>query len=263
MGGVTNGITDSLGLTDSGDAGNASRDAAKIQARYQQQALDYLKQREAIPQQFREEALNQMAGAYGIPGGASAQEFVTNAKSSPIYQAIMGNIPQQEEAILRNQSATGALRGGGTDLMLANNQRNTQANAYGAVLGGINNMAQLPSLAPQIASGITGIGTTQAQGILGQAQTNQAVGQQGFGNLMGMGQLGLAAYQAFCDPRLKANARKIGEAGGVQIYEWDWNEAANEIGLVGKCQGPMADEIARFAPERIENRFGYMYVRAA
>lgn len=257
-------IGDALGLGGgSDDAAKASKQAANVQASAQREALQYLKEREALPQQFREEALQMLGGAYGMPSSVSGQEFMRRAESSPIYQSIMGNLPQMEEAVLRNQAATGATRTGATDLMLAENQRKLKSAALMGTMQGLQGMAQLPSLTPQIASGISGIGQTQAQGIIGAAQTQQAGTQNQFGNMMGLGQLGLAAYQAFCDPRLKANARKIGEVDGIQIYEWDWNDQAAEIGLTGKGRGPMADEIARIFPHRVVNRMGYMYVRAA
>lgn len=255
--------TDFSGEDAARDAQRASTSAANIQAQAQREALAYLQQTEALPQQFRETALRQVAGALGMPGGVSGQEFTQAAESSPLYKAIMGEIPSMEEAILRNQSATGALRTGGTELMLANNQRDTRARALGGVLSGIQGMAQLPSNANTIASGMAGIGQTQAMGVQGAEQARQIAAQNGMNNMMGLGNLGLAAYTAFCDPRLKANARKIAVIDGIQIYEWDWNDKAAEIGLTGKGVGPMADEIARFMPERIEERMGYLYVRAA
>lgn len=255
--------TDFSGEQAGSEAANATRQAANVQAQAQREALQYLREREALPQQFRESALRQLAGAYGMPGGVSGQQFISAAESSPLYKAMMGDLPQMEEAILRNQSATGALRTGGTELMLAENQRRQRASALGGVLSGIQGMAQLPSNAQQIAGGMAGIGQTQAMGIQGAAQAQQMEQQNAFGNMMGLGNLGLAAYTAFCDPRLKANAVKIGEVDGFQIYEWDWNDKAAEIGLTGKGRGPMADEIARFMPERVTERMGYMYINPA
>lgn len=258
-------IGDLFGGGGGDDAANASIAAANVQADYQREALNYLKEREAVPQQYREAALNQMAGAYGLPGGATGGEFLQRAQASPIYQAIMGDLPQMEEAVLRNQSATGALRTGSADLMLAENQRKLRGQALGGVMQGIQGMAQLPSLTPAIASQIGGIGQTLAQGQVAAAQAQQSGQQQGFGNLMGLGNLGLGMYNSgmFCDPALKSNAVKIGEIDGVQIYEWDWNEEAANLGLYGKGQGPMADEIKRFWPNRVIEVNGYMFVRAA
>lgn len=258
------GITDAIGGIFGGggdDGADAARDAAGIQAQYQREALDYLKEREAIPQQFREGALSQLGGFYGLEGGdPNAQQAI---QSSPIYQATMGQIPQQEEAILRNQSATGALRTGGTDMMLAENQRQNQLQAYQNALGGLQGLAGTPSNAGAIAQQTSNIGQTLGQGLVGAAQSQQAGNQAGFGNAMGLANLGMQAFAAFCDPALKSNAKKIGEKGGYTIYEWDWNEKAKKLGLEGKGVGPMADEIERFEPERIEIRNGYKYVRAA
>lgn len=258
------GITDAIGGIFGGggdDGAGAARDAAGIQAQYQREALDYLKQREALPQQFREGALNRLGGLYGLEGGdPNANQAIRN---NPIFQATLGQLPQQEEAILRNQSATGALRSGGTDMMLANNQRQNQLSAYQNTIGGLQGLASLPSNAGQIAQQTSGIGQTLGQGIIGAEQSTQAEQQAGFGNLMGLGQLGLAAFSAFCDPALKENVEKVGEAGGYTIYQWDWNDKAKAMGAEGKGIGPMADEIERYEPERIEIRNGYKYVRAA
>lgn len=261
MGGVVDAIGGIFGGGGGDDAAAASRDAAGIQAAYQREALDYLKQREAIPQQFREGALSQLGGLYGLEGGASGADAAI--RSNPIFQATMGQLPQQEEAILRNQAATGALRTGGTDAMLAENQRQNQLQAYQNTLGGLQGLANLPSQAGQIAQQTSNIGQTLGQGIVGAAQS-QAAGQQNqFSNLMGLGNLGLQAFAAFCDPRLKDNAQKIGEVDGYQIYRWTWNDEAANLGLFGEGVGPMADEIEKFEPERIEIRNGYKYVRAA
>lgn len=241
------------------DLADASREASEITAEYQREALGYLKDRERLPQQFREGALQQFGGLYRLPGGDPAAD--ARIRQNPMFQATLGQLPQQEEAILRNQSATGALRSGGTDMMLANNQRMNTLNAYQNTLGGLQSLANLPSNAGQIAQQTAGIGQTLGQGVLGAAQTQQAQQQAGFGNMMGLGQLGLAAFGAFCDPALKDNPRKIGKVGGYTIYEWDWNEKAQAMGAVGKGVGPMADEIERFEAERIEIRNGFKYVK--
>ena len=245
------------------DAANAATDAAQISANAQLQGLNYLKQQEALPTQFRNEALPMMAAAYGLPSDISGEQFMQSAQNSPIYQAIMGQRPQLEEAILRNQSATGALRGGATDQLLANNERMLQGQALGGVMQGIQGLAQTPTNATQIANMTGNIGNTYAQGITAAEQARQQASQNGMNNMMGLGNMALMAAMAFCDPRLKSNARKIGEKDGFQIYEWEWNDKAAELGLHGKEQGPMADEIIRFMPERIVNIDGYMCVRAA
>lgn len=338
MGGVVDSI---FGGGD--DGASAARDASEIQAQYQREALDYLKERERLPSAFREGAMSILGGLYGLqppaaqaatapqsvaapqqmaqpgrqynqqptfteadtfpmynpnsilgqreqqqrrqglvgravdqvaqpqpapaqpaePAGMSQQEALSALMDNPIYQAALGDIGAQEEAILRNQSATGALRGAGTDLMLAENQRRNRYGALQASLGGLQGLAGLPSNAGAIAQQTSNIGQTLGQGMIGAAQSQAAGQQAGFSNLLGLGSLGLAGFAAFCDPALKSNAKRIGEVDGYQIYRWDWNEKAKELGLVGEGVGPMADEIERFEPERIEIRNGYKYVRAA
>lgn len=276
MGGSIGGLVDSaigistFGLVDTDfsgedagrDAARATQAAADAQARAQMEALKYLKETEALPQQFRESALQMLGGAYGAPGDVGSEQFMQRAKSSPLYQAIRGNLPQQEEAILRNQSATGA-RTGATDKMLAENARQNEVQALSGVLSGLQGLASIPSNANTIANQISGIGGTQAAGIQGAAQARQMAQQQGMGNLMGLGELGLAAFSAFCDPRLKEDATLIAVIDGIQIYKWKWNKEAEKLGLVGEGVGPMADEIQRIMPDRVTKRNGYLYVEAA
>lgn len=240
-------------------AAKASRQAAETQAQAQQNALNYLREREEVPQQFREGAIQSLGGLYGIQGGN--EQALQQAQQSPIYQATIGQQDQMEEAILRNQSATGALRTGATDQMLAENQRNLQLNALQNVAGGMQSLSGLQSYAPQIANQMTGIGQTQAQGQIAASQARQQASQQGMNNLMGLGQLGMAAYGAFCDPALKSNVEHLGAAGGFNIYRWDWNDKAAVLGLYGEGVGPMADEIETYEPERVVIRQGYKYVK--
>lgn len=260
MGGVVDAIGGIFGGGGGDDAAAASRDAAAIQAQYQREALDYLKETNQLPQQFREGALSQLGGLYGLEGGdPNAMKAI---RSNPIFQATQGMLPQQEEAILRNQSATGALRSGATDAMLAENQRRNTLSAYQNTLGGLQGLAQLPTQSGAIAQQTSNIGQTLGQGVVGAAQSQAAGQQANMQNLMGLGNLGLQAFAAFCDPSLKSNAQKIGETEGYQIYRWTWNDEAANLGLFGEGVGPMADEIERFEPGRIEIRNGYKYVRA-
>ena len=184
------------------DPADASRDAARMQADYQQRALDYLMETEALPQQFREGALSGLAGLYGVPGGTGGalpgqQERIGLAQQSPLYAQIMGGRKAGEEAIMRQAGATGGLRSGNVqeNLYDYNTQLQNQAlsQAYGAQIGeeqrqiaGLGGLAQLPSGAGQIAGQMSGIGTTLGQGIVGAEQSQQASQQQGWGNLMGL-----------------------------------------------------------------------------
>ncbi len=48
------------------EAAKASERAAETQAEGQEQALEYLKETEALPQYYREQALTQLGGLYGL-----------------------------------------------------------------------------------------------------------------------------------------------------------------------------------------------------
>ena len=97
---------------------------------------------------------------------------------------------------------------------------------------------------------LQGIGSSLAGGQLGAAQSNA----QGSQNLMAIGGALLAA---FSDPRLKKNAKKIGKIGKANVYQWTWNELANECGLSGESVGLMANEIKELHPATVINIGGF------
>jgi hypothetical protein len=238
---------DPFGIFTGGDAAaDAAKSAAKTTAKYQTEALDYLKQKEAIPQKFRE----------------SAQEkFFSGLESSPIYSGIMSGQRAGEESILRNAAATGGLRSGNAQYNLAdyNTRLKNDAllSAYNNQVSGLQGLAGLPSMAPQIANMTAGVGQTLGQGQVAAAQA-QAQGQQNmFGNLMGLGQLGL---MAFSDILLKDNIHKAGEENGINYYTWDWNEKAKELGMAGSAIGVLAQEIEQTRPDLVVIIAGYKAV---
>ena len=182
------------------DAGDAAKDAARIQADAQREALDYLKETERMPQQYREGALGMLGNEYGlvmdeegnlVPDGSSMYQ---RALDSPFYQH---GLQQGEESIARNAMATGGLRSGNMQSALADNAYNLYGQSYNQQLGGVNAMAQLPSLAPAIAGGISGIGSTLAQGEMAAGQAGQQGQQNMMGNLMGMAGMGMMGYGMF------------------------------------------------------------------
>ena len=180
---------------------SASRQAAEAQetgtaqiVEAQREALEYLKEREQLPQQFREGALGRIAGLYGE---GSQEELISQARLSPIYEAILSSRNAGEESILRNRSVTGGLRSGASigDLTNYNQQLENQAllTAYNQQLQGLQGLAMLPSNAGAIAQQIGGIGQTLGQGTMAAGQTRaqgtMAAGQAQanmFGGLAGL-----------------------------------------------------------------------------
>ena len=181
-----------------GSAADSAKDAAEIQARYQTEALDYLRETDALPRQYREGALGTMADLYGLgnegAGQVAQQGMIDRVMASPMYQQ---SLAQGEQSIMRNQAMTGGLRSGDTQSNLANFSGNLLGQGYNQQLQGLQGLAGLPSLAPSIAGGMAGVGQTLAAGEMGGAQAQQAGGQMGMQNMMGLGQLGMMAYGMF------------------------------------------------------------------
>lgn len=260
----------SLGLVDGEDvfgdggaaAANASREAAGLTAAGQREALDYLKEREAIPRQFSEGALTGLAGVYGLEGGTgSQQELIDRAMQSPLYQSIMGGQEVGEQAILRNASATGGLRSGDSAGALTDygSQLSNQAllTAYQDQLTGLQGMANLPTNTNAIANATAAPNQTLAQGNLAAAQAQQQAQQGMTNNMFGLAGAGL---MAFSDIRLKDNVQYIGEDKGHSIFRWDWNDEAKKLGLTGEGMGVMAHLVHEYMPYVVSEKDGYMMI---
>ena len=172
-------------------AGDAALAAAETEAAAMTDQLNYLMEINRLPQQYREEALTELAGLYGPEGAGSQQKMIERAKASPLYQQIMGGQKAGEEAIMRNAAQTGGLRSGNVQSAMYDystqlqNQALTQT--YGQQLQGLQGLAGLGTNEQQIGQTMANIGQTQAQGILGQAQAQT----QGTQNMLNLG-LGLA-----------------------------------------------------------------------
>ena len=239
------------------NAADASVKAAGVSADAQMAGLDYLKETEAIPQELRQQALGQLGGLYGLEGFETGgqQAMIEQAMSSPLYQAMMGGQQAGEESILRNAAATGGLRSGNTQTAMYDYNTQLQNNAllesYNQQLQGLGNLAQLPSMAPQISQGMGQIGQTQALGITGAAQAQQ----QGINNMMQLG-----AMAMYSDRRLKKDIKKIGEINGHNWYSFSWNSVAEKLGLSGNTYGCMADEVYDKIPEAVIMKDGFMMI---
>lgn len=256
MGGLVTGITDAIGITDS-DAGQQAADASiqgsQLAAQAQMDALEYLKQQDALPTQFRDAALQRYGDLY-LGGNSFAVQ--QQLEANPLYQAILGTQQTAEDAVLRNQAATGGFRSGSTQTGLAQTAADIQRQAtlagYQDLTQGLGSLAQLPTNANQIAGLTSGIGQTLAQGQTAAAQA-QLQGQQATaGNLLGLGQLGIGAL-AFSDDRLKDNPVVISDTShpNIKKYRWEWNDTAQELGMTGEDRGYLASEIEKVWPELV------------
>lgn len=156
------------------DAARATAEASEAQAAAQQEALDYLRETDAPLLEYREQALPALSAFFGL-GGDSTQA-IEELTSSPLYQA---NLEQMEEAVLRNQAATGGFRSGATQTGLADVSRQALNDEVARRIQGLSAFA-FPSLSTgQQANIIQGIGQTRAQGITGAEQARQSAFGQG------------------------------------------------------------------------------------
>jgi hypothetical protein len=239
-------------LTGSTEAGKAAERGAATAAQAQRESLEYLKEREALPQQYREAGLGQLAGIYGLEGGDP--DAMARLERSPIYQSIMSGADIGEESVLATAGARGMTRSGDVAYDLADFNAQLKQKALMGGLQGIQGMAQLPSMAPQIAQGISGVGQTLAQGQIARGQAQQA----GMGMLLSAGAQGAGAY--FSDSRLKSNVVAKGKRNGHEWFAWDWNHLARKLGLEGSGEGVIADKVERYMPEAIKIHQGYKTV---
>lgn len=247
----------------SGKAGEeAAEEEAERVARAQMDALEYLQSVEEIPQRYRSAGTEQLGFLYGLGTPEEQQEAFAQMEESPIYRQVqetaLAGLGASEEAIARAASMTGGLRSGNIQDALAENAAQYQIAArqagMGEYLGGLRNIAQLPTDPQGMAQAMTSPAETIASGQLAAARSRE----QGASNIAGLG-MGLLA--AFSDPSLKTNIEKVGELpNGLGWYKWDWSEDAKDIGLAGEGSGVMADEVKQFNPNLITEVNGYQVV---
>ena len=246
------------------DASDASIRGSETAAQAKQGAVNYLKAADALPREYREKAIRGYGDIYTDDTGEAQQAAIDKAIASPLYQKIMGGQEAGEESIMRNAAMTGGLRSGNTQHAMYdyNTQLENSAllESYNQQLGGLQQLMGLPSLAPMIAQGMGDVGQIRGQGQIAAGQAQATGSQNQFGNMLGMGQLGLAAYNAFSDRRLKSKITPIGEHKGFKFYKWVWNSLAEKIGCSGKTVGVMADEIWPTHPECVSLKDGFMMV---
>ncbi len=259
-------IGDFLGKGAGKKAAAASRQAAGVAAEGQTEALNYLKERDQLPRNVSEKALTGLSDYYDNP--KSQDQLIAEAKSSPLYAAILGSRKQGEDSILRNASATGGLRSGNVQddiFSYTSNLENTallqslQDNDMRERLrlSGLEGLAGIQGYGNQIAGTISDIGMTKAQGITAGAQAEQQGNQNVIDNILGIGKV---AATAFCDLRLKTNIRFNGYQNGHAIYTWDWIPESIKLGLSGSSEGVLAHQVYETHPEAVGISYGFLTV---
>ena len=254
-------LASGLGLSNpnsGNDNQEASSQAAATQAQYQQNAINYLKQENLMPDQART-----MLGQLYM-GGKGSQTSMDSLKQSPLYQSVLASGAQGQEALAR-QAATGGggLRSGTESNAMFNYNNQLHNQALQSSLSGLSGLAGT-NYAPQIAQGMSGIGQTLAQGQIAAAQdkidaaqSNQAFNKNLVNTLIGGGE----AAMKFSDARLKDKVTYQGKENGHSVYSWVWNDLAREkFGLEGAGCGVLAHEVEIKIPQAIKYVDGYRTV---
>ncbi len=186
--GLQQGYEDISGQT----AAEATEAGARTQAEAMMRQLEYYKEINKLPQQYKGEALTRMSDI--AAGGAGQTKAIEEAKASPLYAAIMGGQKAGEESILRHAGATGGLRSGNVQSNLAEFGANLSNQAllesYNQNLGLNRSLAGIPTNEQMIGQTMGNIGATRAAGITGAAQARQ----QGLQNLLNTGLMGASMF---------------------------------------------------------------------
>ena len=235
-------------------------------------------------------AANQSNVALGTPAEQQAAAFAAFGESPG--QKFLRDRAQKN--LLRNTAAIGGLGGGNVRSALVEqgvgfaqqdfqNQfarlgqlagqgqaATTNVGQFGqATAGNISNLLQAQGQAR--ASGIAGQNAAFQQGLggvlggLAQGGAFSPPPPTGGGSVINQGTFNQGAgvdfsQFGFSDSRLKNNKVHRGTENGFNVYSWDWNKAANKLGLFGSGFGAMADEVKVIMPEAIRIIKGFMQV---
>lgn len=215
-----------------GTVADSSLEAAKIQAKSEQDKLDYLKSVNALPQELRDKALKELGDYYKTPTNEprqakDQQTLITEAMNSPLYKSIMGTKDDALDSIARYGSATGGLRSGNSQVAFGRESQKISNQALldsynqaydndrqliaddryetNRQLAGISGLAGLDTGSADIANSIANVGSINANGvanagnakaggILASGQAEQQSSQNMMNNILGIAGLGIQAY---------------------------------------------------------------------
>lgn len=267
----------------------AAMSAAELQAELGRESIEFQKESLAETRAGLEPFREAGVGSLGGLQSAMAQQQDTiedpsaRVLNNPFFQALAG---QQEQRLLQSAAARGKVGSGGTNQGLQQNllllgQQFGQQDIANQQLG-ISNLQNLSTIGANAAAGqgsatqqtagmvgqtLGGIGQAQAQGITGAANAQAAgqiakgnIAQQNFQNLVSAGTTAASAY--FSDMRLKENIEFSHVENGINIYNWNWSDAAKAIVGDQDTTGPLAQELRKTHPELVieDQESGYLKV---
>lgn len=190
---------------------------------------------DAALQRAQQQAMGTLAGNLQSQQGAAGQLGQLGLGGAGLG-SMAGNLGQQA---LQNQ-----LTGSGILQNFAQSQKDTDwFNKVGQQQAGWQNLANLLGMAGPV-GGMGGTGTGSSKGG-GPSMFNQMLG--GASTIMG----GLGAL-GFSDASLKKKVKKTGKKDGNTTYKWEWNDSAEKkLGLKGKSEGVLAQQVAKDNPEAV------------
>jgi hypothetical protein len=238
---------------------------------------------------MRQAELGQQAGLAGYQGQLStAQRQAELGQQAGLagYQGQLSTAQRQAElaqqAGLAGQDIQARMNMMQPELEMRNRQQ--QAGLLGGILG--TQQQNLAALG-QIGAQQQGLGQAGLQSAYEEFQRALAYGPQQFGLLAGgagtplvsqsqqskIGAGDVAGFGAemfalskllplMSDERLKENITPIGKSeNGHNLYTWDWNNEAKELGVDSPTIGVLAQEVMKYMPEAvIQNDDGYYMV---
>ena len=94
--------------------------------------------------------------------------------------------------------------------------------------------------------------------------TETQSGQQttGLGDVLVTGAQLIATQLMYSDKKLKENIKpRCKSENGHNVYTWDWNDKAKELGVNDPTTGVLAQEVMKYMPETVsKNANGYYMV---
>jgi len=233
------------------------------------QAVDYqsdlasaaLGQQMQASAQAKDISTTMQTGVLGVARGQAADAQSGLAAAARLRTSKELALTQAKFKTRQAKSAMWAKIGGGMLGMLPAGDpgglmgRNKGGTPGGAVAGG---QAGYSGRIATAGSGVNSYGTSSAFGNMGQSGLK--VGATGVGAAGGVaGGMGVAGW--FSDIRLKENITYLGQSQGFNIYSWDWNDKAKELGINDPTTGVIAQEVQKTNPELVRTSTnGYLLV---
>lgn len=238
-----------------------NRDYSEDARRVEQATFDRIRNLARPEEDLARRRLESRLSSRGIPIGGEADNDVTSRFDRGINEARLAAALEAVGAGRAEQSRRFA-----TDL---ETRRQVNDETIQQRERPLRELAQLMALTANIprpqseGTPTFGAAPTDVAGLFQQQNAQQRQDQQAqkAGQTQLLGTLAAAAATAFSDARLKNNLEPLGTFNGFDLYGWEWNEKANELGLSGHSFGVIAQEVQKIKPDAVsEHESGYLKV---